>query len=121
MIGLLGYFAVCLGAIVIYLQINNTILINRAERNMTVSMLVFFHRQELEKLRDDLLVLKARAIEAGYQEMERFYEIEHKMNLLAEKLDRIERQLIAQGLQQPSNKGRLEYMLKLVNLSLATN
>jgi len=121
MIGILGYFAVCLGAAVLYLQIKNSFAISQAEKHMAAMMLVKLSRETLETLRDDLLELKTLAIKAGQEDMEKFYNIEHKINLLAEKLDRLERQLIAQGLQQPSSKGRLEYMLKLVDLSLASS
>lgn len=120
MIGVLGYFAVCFAAIVLYIQIRNTLSIGKAEQHMAHLMIVKMNREKVENLRDILLDLKAKAIKAGYQDMEKFYDIEHQMNLLSESLDRMERHLIAQGLQQPSGKGRLEYMLKLVDLSLAT-
>ena len=117
-ISVLGYVAVVFGAIVAYLQIRNTLLIRRAEQRMAMAMLIKLSSATLEELRDDLLKLKVLAIKAGHKEMERFYDIEHQMNLITENLNRVERQLIAQGLQQPSNKGRLEYMIKLVDLSL---
>ncbi len=115
----MGYFAVCFVAISIYLQIRNTLNIRTAERHMAMKMFVTMSQKTLEDLRSELIEIKRLAIKAGHRDMVKFYEIEHKLNLMTENLNRLERQLIAQGLQQPSGKGRLEYMLKLVDLSLA--
>lgn len=115
----ISYVASILIAVAIYLQYQNSRRLRGAENNMAKLMHVALTRDKLEDLRDDLLKLKGHAIEVGFEPMERIYEIEHKMNLVAIKLDQIERNLIEQGLQQPSEKGRVAYMLKLVDLSIA--
>ncbi len=121
MLPILGYVGVCLAVAAILIQLRGTHQIRIAERNMVGLMQVELNRHKLEALRDELLALKKLAVKLGFSEMERFYDIEHKMNLLVVKLDQIERVLIDQGLQQPSEKGRLEYMLKLVNMSIAAD
>jgi hypothetical protein len=118
-IALLGYIAVCLAFFLFCSELRKTRQINKAEHHMAAKMKIALSIQKLESLRDRLLQLKVVAIKAGFQEMEMFYEIEHEMNIVALKLDRIERQIVAQGLQQPSGKGRLEYMLKLVDMTIA--
>ncbi|MEZ5307288.1 MAG: hypothetical protein R2684_09105 [Pyrinomonadaceae bacterium] len=118
MIEVLNYFALCLVAIILFCQIRNTLEIRRAENHMA-DKIHSSYGQQIERLRDDLLEFKSLAKEAGAREMDRFYEIEHELNRAAETLGRLERQLIAQGLQQPSGRGRLEYMLKLVDMSIA--
>ena len=119
MFAVFGYVAVCFGLVVIGLQIQQTRRIRSAEHKMANVLHVALSKQRLEGLRDELLALKDVAIKIGFPEMERFYEIEHSMNLLAIKLDQMERNLIDCGLQQPSEKGRLNYMLKLVDMGMA--
>ncbi len=93
--------------------------IRRAEKDMARLLPIQLQQTELESIRDELLQVKAKAIEIGFEDMPRIYEIEQKINLVVAQLDADSRHLIQEGLRQSSERGRVAYMLKLINLGIA--
>lgn len=117
---ILAVLGAIVGLLLFAREFRKTFHIRAAEVRMAELLHVKWRQNELEKIRDELLDIKKEAISIGYEDMERIYHVEHKINLIAVQLDQQSRQLIMEGLRQPSERGRLEYMLKLVNLSIAT-
>lgn len=117
-VGLLIFAGFIFAVVMILTEFKRAYLIERAEWRMAELMHVRYNQSRLESLRDDLLKIKEEAIRIKFNEMDKIYKIERELNQLSVSLDKKTRILLNQGLNQPSNKGKVSYMLKLVDMSM---